>query len=318
MFERVYLGPAVRERARQDRPQRDRRLFDHYVEHPELLPGGPGASDDRPARHRLHRRDDRPLLHPRLHGARSAAGVRPLGWPSGAVHERVQGARQGGGRHRRARRRAHRAAPGRPGSLRGPVPVPRGAHAVVRGRRPCRRSTTASAARRRRRRVHVRRRRPRGSTSTRRWSCSPSATGSSWSASGRTRGRGRAPAQRASGCYELLDRTAAYYERVPVGVRGGGPARDVPGRARARGGDPARVPGRLRAERLGPGAARLQRTGFTEAELFETGLVQRSEQDGRPLRPLPLADHVPARRPPRAGPRLRRRARCARSSGRST
>jgi dGTPase len=43
MFERVYLGPAVRaEHAKISAVVR--RLFDHYVEHPELLPQGPGTS----------------------------------------------------------------------------------------------------------------------------------------------------------------------------------------------------------------------------------------------------------------------------------
>jgi dGTPase len=44
MFERVYLGPAVR--AEHDKIAGVvRRLFEHYVEHPELLPGAP--SDER-------------------------------------------------------------------------------------------------------------------------------------------------------------------------------------------------------------------------------------------------------------------------------
>ncbi len=42
MFERVYLGPAVRaEREKIEAVLR--RLFEHYVEHPELLPPGPAA-----------------------------------------------------------------------------------------------------------------------------------------------------------------------------------------------------------------------------------------------------------------------------------
>jgi dGTPase len=44
MFERVYLGPAVR--AEHDKIAAVlRRLFEYYVEHPELLPGAaaPGA-----------------------------------------------------------------------------------------------------------------------------------------------------------------------------------------------------------------------------------------------------------------------------------
>ncbi|HWJ49653.1 MAG TPA: deoxyguanosinetriphosphate triphosphohydrolase [Solirubrobacteraceae bacterium] len=39
MFERVYLGPAVRAEHRRIESV-VRRLFEHYVEHPELLPGG--------------------------------------------------------------------------------------------------------------------------------------------------------------------------------------------------------------------------------------------------------------------------------------
>jgi dGTPase len=48
MFEHVYLGPAVRaEHARIANVVR--KLFEHYVEHPELLPaiGGVGEADDR-------------------------------------------------------------------------------------------------------------------------------------------------------------------------------------------------------------------------------------------------------------------------------
>jgi dGTPase len=46
MFERVYLGPAVRaEHAKISEVVR--RLFDHYVEHPELLPGTAGGSESR-------------------------------------------------------------------------------------------------------------------------------------------------------------------------------------------------------------------------------------------------------------------------------
>jgi dGTPase len=41
MFERVYLGPAVRAE-RQRIISVIKRLFEHYVEHPELLPTVPG------------------------------------------------------------------------------------------------------------------------------------------------------------------------------------------------------------------------------------------------------------------------------------
>src|SRR6185312_4179097 len=43
MFERVYLGPAVRAE-REKIAAVLRRLFEHYVGHPELLPGGPEAA----------------------------------------------------------------------------------------------------------------------------------------------------------------------------------------------------------------------------------------------------------------------------------
>jgi dGTPase len=49
MFERVYFGPAVRaEHAKIAAVLR--RLFDHYVEHPELLPGGGGEGEEELAR----------------------------------------------------------------------------------------------------------------------------------------------------------------------------------------------------------------------------------------------------------------------------
>jgi len=45
MFDRVYLGPAVRDE-HQKISGVVRRLFEHYVEHPELLPGGSRDGDD--------------------------------------------------------------------------------------------------------------------------------------------------------------------------------------------------------------------------------------------------------------------------------
>ncbi len=44
MFERVYLGPAVRTEHEKISAV-VKRLFDHYVEHPELLPTGPSGED---------------------------------------------------------------------------------------------------------------------------------------------------------------------------------------------------------------------------------------------------------------------------------
>ncbi len=99
------------------------------------------------------------------------------------------------------------------------MPVPRRADAVVRHRPGRRSSTTASAAARAATRSRSCRR-PRASTSSARSSCSPTATASS------SRSRTRIPrrpsaASAARGCYELLERTAAFYERYPVGVQGG-------------------------------------------------------------------------------------------------
>jgi dGTPase len=48
MFERVYLGPAVRAE-RTKIAAVITRLFEHYVEHPERLPGGAGAGGERPS-----------------------------------------------------------------------------------------------------------------------------------------------------------------------------------------------------------------------------------------------------------------------------
>ena len=51
MFERVYLGPAVRaEHAKIAAVLR--RLFEHYVEHPELLPAASGPGRRAPAARR--------------------------------------------------------------------------------------------------------------------------------------------------------------------------------------------------------------------------------------------------------------------------
>ena len=63
--------------------------------------------------------------------------------------------------------------------------------------------------------------------------------------------------QRRERLHSLLDRAATYYSRYlwEAGEAAGRPR--VPARARAGGADPARVPGRLRAERLGPDPARL-------------------------------------------------------------
>ena len=73
---------------------------------------------------------------------------------------------------------------------------------------------------------------------------------------------------------ELLERTAAYYVRVLWESDEAAPAREYLAAARARGGRAARVPRRLRAERVGPRADRLAaRAGYREAELLAAGLA---------------------------------------------
>ena len=119
MFERVYLGPAVRAEHEKIEAVLSR-LFEHYVEHPELLPAGTprgGARGARAAGDRLPRRDDRPLLHQGVHRAPGAAGVREIGSLDGPLHARVAGRGPRRGRLRRAGRRAHGAAHG-PGPAR--------------------------------------------------------------------------------------------------------------------------------------------------------------------------------------------------------
>ena len=76
MFEHVYLGETAR-REHAKIATVVRTLFDHYVEQP----GGDrrrGGRRPRAGRHGLPRRDDRPLLHPRVRGAERAGGVRLL------------------------------------------------------------------------------------------------------------------------------------------------------------------------------------------------------------------------------------------------
>ena len=92
---------------------------------------------------------------------------------------------------------------------------------------------------------------------------------------------------------------------LPLGVGRGGQGARVPRLTRAVGGDPARVPGRLRTERLGPDAAR-RAPGRVQRGGAGGGRARAARPRGLALRPLPRADHVPARRRARAGARLRR------------
>ena len=79
MFDRVYLGPeARREHERVERAMRG--LFDHYLEHPEEVPAPRPRGRRLPARRRLHRRHDRPLLHRQVHRADDPRGVAGSRW----------------------------------------------------------------------------------------------------------------------------------------------------------------------------------------------------------------------------------------------
>ena len=218
------------------------------------------------------------------------------------ISDREPRAGQAGGRHRRGDLRPHRPAPpGRP--LGRALPLPRGAHALVLGRRRRKSSTTASAAGSAATRSSSSRRR-RGWASPRRSSCSPTATGSSSSARRRTRGPRRS-ASSAAASSELLDRTAAFYASLPLGLRRGGQGARVPGRARPRRGGAARLRRRLRAERLGQGAA-ARPAGRLQGRRAARGRPGPAGAGRGRVRPLPLADHVPDPRPPRPHARLRR------------
>ena len=129
-------------RARQDRPG------DPHAVRPLLRPsrGDPGVDPRRaswPPGDRLHRRDDRPLLHQpasRSSASRSRSRREPL-------HRRLPRPRAGRGRHARAGLGPHRAAPRRRQQLLRAVPVSRRAHAAPSTSAPTRSTTTASAAR---------------------------------------------------------------------------------------------------------------------------------------------------------------------------
>ena len=190
--------------------------------------------------------------------------------------------------------------------LRGPVPVPRRAHAVVRDQ-PGREALLLLRLRRGRRRVQVRPGDRGRRTSRARWSTSPTATASRSRSSRRTRRRPSGARERER-LLELLERTAAFYVRYLWDSERGRARARVPRRARPRRGRAARVPRRLRAERVGQGAASpSRRAGLQRPRARATpGLASALAEGGAHLRPLPPADHVPAVRPARARARLRR------------
>ena len=149
MFERVYLGPRARaEHAKIERVLRG--LFDWYCEHPDELPAGRRVRGR--SRDRLSGRDDRPVRDPGLDRALRPAGPRALmARYTDDSRERVRDAVDFAelvGARTELKRAGRRAAAGA-------VPVPRGAHAVVR-HQPGREGLLLLRLRRGRRRLQVR------------------------------------------------------------------------------------------------------------------------------------------------------------------
>ena len=259
------------------------RLFEHYVEHPELLPAArceptpssirrrarvlagrarPGTAGDR-----LPCGDDRPLLHQGVHRARGAAGLRPLALAAMALYtneskDRVRDAVDFV-ELVSARTELRRAGPARYEGLcpfhdeRTPSfgidPDPEGLPLL---RLPGLR-----------RRVHVRAGdRGRGLQGGARAAGRTLRGGARARAGGPARGRAPPPPRAAARAARPHDR---LLRALPVGVRQrpGGPASTWPGRGL---GEEIlqRVPGRLRAQRLGPGAA-----GLAHGRVLRAGAV---------------------------------------------
>ena len=118
--------------------------------------------------------------------------------------------------------------------------------------------------------------------------------------------RGGPAARRARAAARAARAHRGLLRALPVGLRGGRARARVPRRARARRGRAARVPRRLRAERLGQGARRLAPRRLHRPRARGGGPRVALAEGGPHLRPLPPADHVPAVRPARARARLRR------------
>ena len=113
-----------------------------------------------------------------------------------------------------------------------------------------------------------------------------------------------APARAAAEAARARDRVL---RALPVGCRPRpSRARELPRRPRAGGRGAARLPDRLRAEGVGPRDARRRSATASPSRSWPAAGLGRRGRAGRLRRPLPRADHVPARRRARAGARLRR------------
>ena len=184
----------------------------------------------------------------------------------------------------------------------GPVPVPRRAHAVVLGQRRAE-ALPLLRLRGQGRRDRVRAgdrgaRLPRGGRAARR--------ALRRGARARARGPARRGAPRAggSGCTALLDRATRFYATYLWESAEAAQAREYLAGPRPGRGGAARVPRRLLAERVGPGARGAPARRVHPGGAGGAGLGQRGRQGGLYDR-FRGADHVPARRRARPGARLR-------------
>ncbi|CAA9503658.1 MAG: DNA primase, partial [uncultured Solirubrobacteraceae bacterium] len=221
----------------------------------------------------------------------------------GALRRRLARAGPGRRRLRRARRLAHGAQARRHAPLRRAVPVPRRALAVVRYR-PGREALPLLRLRGGRRRLQVRDG-DGGDGLHHRARVARGAVGDRARAHGGGPARGRAP--RAAGPAAGAARADGDLLRAgAVGGSGGRPGARVPARSRTARGVAARVPGRLRAERLGQDPGRLPAGGLLRGGA--AGGRSRAEGARGPgrLRRVPRAHHLPAVRPARPRTRLRR------------
>ena len=270
MFERVYLGPEAGASMRRSSVV-IRALFDHYCAHPEEIP--PSTPDGDLARRvtdYLAGMTDRYCVR-MFEALERAGGVRAVTRYTADSRDRVLRRR----RHGRAGLRPHRAAPRRRQQLLRPVPVSRRADRLL-PRAPGREALPLLRLPGLGRPVHVRDG-DRGARLQRRWNRSPIASASR--SRPRTRTRRPPRRQRRERLYTLLARATAYYARYLWESTEAAPAREyLLGRGLTE--------ETLREFRVGyaPSAWdrmwRASRTaGFTDAELLEAGLVQRSKSN---------------------------------------
>src|ERR1041385_3822657 len=208
----------------------------------------------------------------------------------GALHERVEGPRTRGGGLRRAGLDTDGAASRGTLAHGGAVPVPRGAHALLRDR-PAAEGLPLLRLRGLGRRVYVRAGNrggglPRGARAP---------GGALWGgAAARTGGPARAGApaapRAAAGAAEA---DGGLLRTISVGVERGGAGAGVSAGPGTESGAAARVQSGLLAERVGSGAERLAAGWLAEPRGIRRG-TGAALAVGSDLRPLPLADHVPA------------------------